>query len=459
MGVWDWLRTTFNPSARAMARAQKVVADTEAVFGMQVQTLFGSNPPKKGTPEMLQAYSELPWLHAVVRRRAEALASVEWVLYRRTDGGRARMLPGARSGFETRHAAVAPLLKTRKLELVEDAPLVDLLTLKCNPTMTSHALWDLTSKHQDIVGESFWGLRRQSGRVTGLWPIVPTSVTKTPTPADPTYSISTSSGKALTPSEKDVLWIRQYDPWNPWGRGVGTARAAAGELETDRYASQTGLARFYNRGSPETVFTFPTVTSQEALKEIKADFRDEHEGGARAGRSHFFGGDVKIQTIAHTMVESQYVQARQLFRDFIIQLYGVPPEILGVLANSNRSTISAAEALFARFCTVPMLERFRTELQAWLVPEFGPDLWLDYVNPVPADAEAEAKFMIALPSAFTVNEIRSRASEAPRDDGDVYMVAPGAPRVPVADTPQNVAPSTTTPKKKPKEADDAVDDA
>jgi HK97 family phage portal protein len=457
MGVWDWLRTTFNPSARALVRAQKVVADTEAVFGMQVQTMFGSNPPKKGTPEMLQAYSELPWLHAVVRRRAEALASVEWVLYRRTDGGRARMLPGARAGFATRQAAIAPLVKKRRLELVEDAPLVDLLTLKCNPTMTSHALWDLTSKHQDIVGESFWGLRRERGRVTGLWPIVPTSVTKTPTPADPTYSISVSSGKALTPSEKDVLWIRQYDPWNPWGRGVGTARAAAGELETDRYASQTGLARFYNRGSPETVFAFPQVTSREALKEIKTDFRDEHEGSARAGRSHFFGGDVKIQTIAHTMVESQYVQARQLFRDFIIQLYGVPPEILGVLANSNRSTISAAEALFARFCTVPMLERFRTELQAWLVPEFGPDLWLDYVNPVPADADFEKSIMVALPGAFTLNEIRARAGEAPRDDGDVLMLAPGAPRVPVADTPQDVAPSTTTPNKQ--EADDAVDDA
>ena len=38
--------------------------------------------PRRGSKEMLQAYGKTPWLHATVRRRAEAVGAVEWVLYR-----------------------------------------------------------------------------------------------------------------------------------------------------------------------------------------------------------------------------------------------------------------------------------------------------------------------------------------------------------------------------------------
>lgn len=401
-------------------------------LAMRLAVLGNGAPPKKGSRELLEAYATLPWLHAVVRRRAESLASVEWVLYRRRLGARlsSRDVRGLRATGDRRHRAVDALVEAGAVDPLLDHPLLRLLE-KPNPFMTGRALWEITSKHHDLLGESFWVLDRdESGRAVELWPVVPTWIMAMPDQGRKTWSINAPSwgrgGGILDVDDRDVIWIKQHDPLDPYRRrGVGTAGALGDELETDEYASAMAKARMFNRSMPETILSVPGV-AEDQLKRFAQNFEDKHRGVERAGQTHFLSRDFKVETLSHTLVESQYVDLRKLLRDFTTQVFGTPPEILGVLENSNRSTIDAAEVLFARFSTVPMLERLRSELQAWLVPEYGEDLILDYVSPVPSDADFEKSVMVALPGAFSINEIRARAGEPPREDGDRLYAAPGA---------------------------------
>jgi phage portal protein BeeE len=429
----------------------------------------GWSLPKRGSWQMLNAYSEVPWLHGVVRRRAEAMAALEWVVYRAPKAKRAARLHGMRSGQVTRHRAQAAAQKAGELEPVYDHELLDLLEHPIAPELqlTSSAFWELLSTWMDLTGEGpigVDGLRNEQGvRIGKPWelcPVLPSWITAVPSDGRPYFEVINLRHPRVDP--RDLVWVRHLDPSNPYtGRGIGTGAVLADELDTDEYMSAAARSRFFNRGMPDFVLGIRPAEGKprptgEQLRQLTNDIENKHKGPDKAGGFHILGDDFKLQQVGHTLVESQYIDGRKFLRDMCMQVFGTPPEILGVLESSNKSTIAAAEVHFARYSTVPMAERFRAAFQATIVPEFGDDLILDYISPIPSDDEEERKMMIALPGAFTVNEVRARGGAEPRTDGNVLMKAPGAPSQPIAgDAPKPVVAGT---EEKPVKTDDATDD-
>lgn len=429
MGLLSWWRGIWSDDRRA----QRAAAESYTAWGDQLRLLVGTTPPRRGSAELLKAFAESPWLHAVVQRRAEALSSVEWIVYRRKAGRRARGLPGNRSrALDQRHRSLDMLLEAGELERLEEHPLLDLLW-QPNPMHTGVGFWALVSKYMDLVGETFHGIERPaaSQAPSAVWPIVPTWVRDVPSARGNYFTIRPMGGReSLMKDPRDVWWMREHDPRDPYcGRGVGTAGALGDELETDEYMAIMAKSRFFNRSTPEAIVGFLGAQGpmgQEAVDKFMNDLAGKHRGPTKAGQLHGTTGDVRVQQLSYNMVESQYVEGRQFLRDTAIQVFGVPPEMLGVLENANRSTIDAAELLFTKFSTVPVLERIRAELEHVLVPEFGDDLWLDYVSPVPADREYQKGIMVAVPGAFKVDELRAQAGKGPLPDGtgDALYIPP-----------------------------------
>ena len=112
----------------------------------------------------------------------------------------------------------------------------------------------------------------------------------------------------------------------------------------------------------------------------------------------------------------QLSDLRKSVRDICLQVWGVPPEILGILENSNRATIDAADYLFSKWVIVPRLEAWRLDFQRLLVPEFDERLILDYDSPVQEDTAFRAEVMKAMPWNFEADEVREVAGLSPLDD-------------------------------------------
>jgi hypothetical protein len=106
----------------------------------------------------------------------------------------------------------------------------------------------------------------------------------------------------------------------------------------------------------------------------------------------------------------QFSELRSQEADIIMQVWGIPPELFGRLANSNRATITLALQIFGKSVLVPRLERLRHWLQANLVPEYDSPLILEYDSPVPEDREFSLSVMKAQPAAFQLNEYRELAN-------------------------------------------------
>lgn len=409
-------------------RAQNIIGDAspDDVFGMITKMLHGRTPPKRGSRELLLAYQTMPWLNLAVRRRADALAAVEWEVYASSSSSYARQLPGVGQGDPVeRRAAINTLVKQGKLTRLDASPLIDLLQ-RPNRSMTGRALWRLTSKCHDLVGESFWIIERGNrGIPEELWYSSPYWTLKTPSYKQQWYEMQNQTWRAQIP-EQDVIWMRDHDPHQPYDRGIGAGMVLGDELETDEYAAKMAKFRFYNRMDPTVMLSIEGIGDADLTKFIK-EFEHKHKGVESAGLWHFFNKKVTATPVTQTMVEASYIEARKLSRDMITQVIGVAPEVLGIVENSNRATIEAADYLQAKYSTTPECEFICSELNAWLVPEFGQNMLLGYVNPIPEDVDRQNEIMKTVPWAFMVDEHRERGGHEPLPGGSgkVFVVPAG----------------------------------
>ena len=405
-------------------------------FGLLQGTMPGdhSNPPYRGDANILQAYSTMPWLRAVSQRVSTAVASsaTEWKLYAPVSGKvtEARILQ--RAAPSRRHGLIKKANGSGELQEVDSHILLDALN-HANPYMTGQALFQTTQVHLDLIGEAFWVLQRNAvGAPTEFWPIPPNWVMSTPTPSNQNYEVSFRGWQGNIPAT-EVLWMADLDPANPYGRGAGIGRAMSDELEVDEYASKFQRQVFFNRARPDMIVwpkqqgAHDVGLQQDQVRRLEERWLDGHQGFWRSFKPFFVGREIGVHEVSQSMRELQMIELRKQQRDTIVQIFGIPPELLGILQNSNRATIESADYLFSRWVLTPRLEFLRTQLQERLLPLYDERLILDYVSPVEADRTHMLEAAKAAPWAMTVDEWRTLQGQEvlPDEQGQVHMVPGG----------------------------------
>ena len=353
-----------------------------------------STMPKRSTGELLRYYSVSPLLQMVVRRIATSIARTPWSITRTDD-------PNAE-----------PILDHGLLRILN----------RGNQMFLGKDIRQLTQIWRELVGEAFWILEQnRGGQPAEIIPVPPHWVKETPTAGKPYFEVRSRFSTLQIPSEH-MLWIKDPDPYDPYGRGTGIAASLADELETDEYAAKHVKSFFRNRARPEILVTGPGL-NREAAKRLERQWLDKLQG--RAHLPHFMDAPVgvSIKELSQSFTDLELVELRKHEREIVMNVFGVPPEIFGVVENSNRATIDAADYLFAKLVLVPRLDDLRDVYQERLLPLFGSeDLEIRYESPVQEDREHELEAAKAAPWALTVNEWREIAGRDAKDDGDVHML-------------------------------------
>ena len=431
MGLFDFLR-----SSRARTPPKGVELDDHGL----IEGVFTSRqPPRRGTLELARAYSRHPDLQRSVRVRAEGLAGVEWQIFKadttqpfrkfRSLNGNAIDRLGLLNGGQ---GSVRELTDKGNLTEVEDHPILDLIC-KPNPEMSGHEFWKLYSKGMDLNGEFFLlkdtFAASGSGPVKSLWPVPSHQCTSTWSIADPRFQFSWRSWHENVAKDA-VVWAKEWDTYDPFGRGAGLGEAIADTLELSEYADIMAKSRMYNRGMPDWILGIDNM-DEDSRKAFEASWQEQNRGIGNAGRTAIVNRRIFLEKLAHTLVEEDWVEVRTFARDMIHQHFNVPPEILGIVENSNRATTVNAIFRMALFCTVPMAELMRAVLQRSLVDQhYGTEWVLDYVSPIPPDRDQVMAAMQAQAGAFSVDEWRESAMKQPlKEGGDLFFVSSGAETV------------------------------
>jgi hypothetical protein len=128
--------------------------------------------------------------------------------------------------------------------------------------------------------------------------------------------------------------------------------------------------------------------------------------------------DAKVTTLTQTLQSMEITTLSDAKRDTVVQVFGVPPEVVGIIENSNRATIQGADHIFAKYVLEPRLEFLRSYFQERLAPEYDARIIIDYQSPVGEDKEFMLKVATAAPWSRRVNEWRELQGLDPLEDDE-----------------------------------------
>lgn len=421
----------FVPSPRGVAIPKAFLFNQQEPIESLIKSVVDKKEmPRRGSRELLAAYRLLPWVHAITHKVAHATASVNWRTYAVRDN-RPRSHQAFLQNPSLQFSPDGQFQRSQLEALVASGDAVEitnhkLLTLLHSPNelMTGRTLRHLSFLHLDLVGNTLWVVIRKGlrGKPQQILPIPWTWVQEGPRPDDPFWKINTPGGALWQIPETEVIWIRDTNPENPFGAGVGQIEAMGDELDADENAAKHISSFFYNKAMPDALVSVRGIT-QEQAERAKAVWESQYRGWRNAYRTHWVGAEqLQVHRLDTSFKDQQLVDLRKFLRDLTTQVIGVPPEVMGITVNSNRATAQVAKELFAEFTLIPRLELLRTELQSKLVPYFDSRLILTYDNPIPMDRQFQLDVYKAAPWAPTVNEWRALGHLPARPDGDVRMI-------------------------------------
>lgn len=395
---------------RLFSGREKAAPETTVI----AQLLRAGMSPRRGTAELLEAYRTNPWARAVVGRiGSEVACAARWTLFDRPE-------------------------RDPQRKQIFAHPLLDLLD-EPNPEagLSAQVVWSVTQNALDLIGDGFLIKDRNAlGKVCGLTPAPATAVT-IPSRFEPNFLLALEGGGVRKAPPSDVLWLKDPDPANPNGHGAGTAEAAADEIDIDAEATKQIKSFFRNGMLPSHMVTLEGAGEPEVAA-FDTFLRAKYQGSANRNKTHITNKRIQVERLETSFKDMELVPLRKDQRDRFVQVYGVPPELFGILDSSNRATIDAAYYLFAKAVILPRLRLLRAELQMKLVrPEYGKNLFLGFESPIPEDRDFFIRAVATSPSAFYVGEVRSKCglAPAPAIDGERLNSAPinaGATNLPPA---------------------------
>lgn len=403
-------------------------------------------PPMRGTGELLQAYSEMPWLRAVVSKVGQAVGTTTWKLYvSRPDGKKAvKRTKLQNASYIKRQGWIHKGFEKGELEEIEDHPILDLL-VNGNPVINGESVLQVSAMHIDLVGEAFWLFERNGmGMPISIWPLPPDWIVSLPTQEYPFYKIRMGTRQVEIPIT-EIIFFKDPDPRNPYERGVGVAKSLGDELEIDEYAAKHLKNYFFNRARPDIIIHGDGLARGDTSR-LQEDWLQKHRGFWNAWKPHFINKKVEVTELSHNMENMQMCEIRESERDVVLQTFGIPPEKFGVLTASNRSTITSADFFWTKDVVLPRIEKIRSVLQQRLIPLFDERLILDFESPIMEDHEHILKVMTANPGAFTKNEWREAAEMEPLGEtGEVFLIRSGELERPLSAGPMTELPSKPEP--------------
>ena len=359
-----------------------------------------SKPPDRNTEEWLQSYLNNPRL-APVRKIATDLSSIQGKLYR-----------GA----------------GEKRKEVQQHPFLDFWDCPNPlPELTAANIWRLLEIWYQLKGMALCVIERDHrGMPTELWPVPPHWIMDIPHRGHTYYTIKNPDGKPANVPLTDAFVLKDLNPLNPYTSGAGQAEAVADEVEAYEYATKYSKMLFFNDARPDYLIAAPGVT-EEQIKRFIASLEARHRGPWNAHRPGIIPREVNMFRMSDSPREMDFIASRKDLRDTINSHWGVPPEMLGIVENSNRATAAAAKSIYAENVLTPQLMLRQNAINVQLLPQFERGLEWEYDDIIPQDVEYQLRVANEGLSrgAIMVNEWRTKMGLDSVEGGDVFLMPIG----------------------------------
>lgn len=376
MGILSWIRT--------QKKSVPISPIIQSGIGTQIVT-------KEDT---LSFYNS--WVWACIEKRAKAFASVNFNLYKLKANG--------------------------DLDEVKAHPLLELL-YKFNPEMTKFDFLELSMTYLDLYGASPWYLERNgTSKVQSIYLIRPEFLTVNKDASGSILYYDYRIGNFnLQIRKEDLIMLKNYNPEYP-EKGLGTIEAVRKDAIQDDYMSQSNTNLLLNDNRLTGVLEIPGEPSKEALKRLEEEWSQKYGGYNNTGKLKVLTEGMKYVPVGISPKDLDFIASQKFNKDKILAIFGVPKELLGDLQTANRASAEAVSYIFYKGTIEPLVKKYVEQLNEFLVPNFGSDLWLDFEPLAKEDQEQQvSKIEKLVDKVITRNEARVILGYEAVKGGDVLF--------------------------------------
>ncbi len=346
----------------------------------------------------LQSMSASAWLFSTINVIGTGLSSARWQVFLKETG----------RGAEREEVFGSPAL---------------MLWNDPSPFYTRPEFNKLISNHYSSTGEMWMVKIRDQvmGLPIELQPVRPDRMFPIPSPDEFLVGYEYRLGSERIPLDlDDVIYTRNPHPTDPY-RGISPISSITLDIASEKSAAAWTASAFQNDATPGGVLEFEETLDDDQFDNVMKHWRESHRGVNNARRIAVLERG-KYKAVSFSPRDMQMNDLRHLNRDLILGAFGMPKAMLGITEDVNRANAEAAEVVFARWILEPLLTLLEASLNQYLIPEFNDREEFAFVDPVPANREADSRDAITgyKNDVLTLNEARLRMREGSVPDGDMF---------------------------------------
>ncbi len=373
-----------DPSGAGVAAGEKAMSLSQLAWlsGEDVSASASIGGPRK-------AYSQSVWVYACISRIAANGGRVPIRLSR----GPASGTRGA-WGFKTvrsGRAAGRKVASTKSVhraadgEIIEAGDLYQLLQ-KPNAEETFRDFIERTIIQLYIHGRVHWLFDDLVGRRPKSMYVIPASQSKPLVdesglvPKLKGWEIRDPKGGRHPVLVDECITFQLFDPDDPY-RGLSPRMPANLSIVSDYNASLFNAAMFNNSCEPGTVLETDAGFDAGADRQIRTSWQQRHSGPMNARKLAVLWGGLTHKSVSQTLKEMVYPQGKQLSREEVCAVFGVPASVAGFFGTTGDSSayVDAELERFWQDTEGPLLDKFGDAINIHLCPLFdaGQEVWFD----------------------------------------------------------------------------------
>ena len=378
---------------------EKRVKPKRRIAALIPAPIIGNEPPPKSTEDFLRANQS--WVYACTKVIANEIANIPIKLFQK---------------------------KGDKVEEIPEHELLDLL-YKVNSFTTKFDHLRLTQTYLELAGEAPWFLDLDTdGKPQAIILLRPDRLqvkfdSKTII-GGYTYLVDPIRRTTVELKPQEVILLKEPSLLNPL-RGYSTLNAIIHTYNIDEFSEKWNENFFYNSARPDVVVSTDQKLTENILRKLRSQWEKVFRGIKKAGHVVFMHAGLKADILSRSAKDMDFVKQMNFSRDKILAIFGVPKPVLGITEDVNRANAETAAYIFARWTIKPKMRKLVEQLNEFLVPLYGDDLFLDFEDPVPEDSEKKIKeYESALKHGYkTPNEIREFENLLPYKGGDQFYMS------------------------------------
>ena len=174
-----------------------------------------------------------------------------------------------------------------------------------------------------------------------------------------------------------VIPMRYYNPNDPLG-GLSPLGAAALSVAQENNIAEWNSS-FFKSGmrTPMVLETAKTLTPKQR-RDLRKDIGDYYTGSTNGHGAFIADGGIKATPMPLSSKDIDFIEGKQLTREEICAVFGIPPAIVGIFRYSNYSNTKEQRRIFWEQTLLPKMRSLTENIQINLLDSRYADVTIDW---------------------------------------------------------------------------------